>query len=210
MVDQSFELRFAREGGQLVDRRQVESWKGFPAGETGEMGIVGIEETGNQVFCVRTGPGARWNTKGSPQSSQARQVWLKMDGKTEAVDLGEETGEELEEKVRRWMKVEKGMGLYVICERRRLFWEGFGGVGKTAEVMVELRVGMGKNKGKKNPWITPSQSSSGSEAEIIRTETEGSSAEERENEKLQEVLERKVTEALEEGGVLDQPVEVWR
>ena len=87
---------------------------------------------------------------------------------------------------------------------------GFGGElgdGKTAEVMVELRGGMGVKKSKKNPWITPSQSSSGSEAEMIRTETGGSSAEERDNEKLQEVLERKVTKALEEGGVLDQLVE---
>ena len=41
---------------------------------------------------------------------------------------------------------------------------------------------MSKKKGKKNPWNTPSQSS-GSEPEIIRTETTGgSSAEERDDE----------------------------
>ena len=66
---------------------------------------------------------------------------------------------------------------------------------------------MSKKKIKKNPWSTPSQSSSGSEPERIRTETGGSSAEERDDEKLQEVLEKKVTEALKEGGVLDQLVE---
>ena len=132
-----------------------------------------------------------------------------MDGKVKVVDLGEETGKEMEEKVRRWMKVEEGTGLYVICEGRRLSWIDLAelGDGKTAEVMVELRGGMGKKKSKKNPWITPSQSSSGTEPEMIRTETGGSSAEERDNEKLQEVLERKVTKALEEGGVLDQLVE---
>ena len=54
-VDQSVELRYAREGGQ----RQVESRKGFPGGETREMGIVGIQETRNQDIRVRTGPGAR-------------------------------------------------------------------------------------------------------------------------------------------------------
>ena len=78
-----------------------------------------------------------------------------MDGKTKAVDLGEETGEEMEEKVRRWMKAEKGMGLYVICEGRRLSWGDLAelGDGKTAEVMVELRGGMGKKKkSKSNPW----------------------------------------------------------
>ena len=42
---------------------------------------------------------------------------------------------------------------------------------------------------------------------MVRTETRSSSAEERDNEKLQEVLERKVTEALEEGCVLDQLVD---
>ena len=36
--------------------------------------------------------------------------------------MGEETGEEIGEKVRRWKKVERGMGLYVICEGRRLSW----------------------------------------------------------------------------------------
>ena len=94
-------------------------------------------------------------------------------------------------------------------EGRRLSWRDLAelGDGKTAEVMVELTGGMSKKKSKKNPWITPSQSSSGSEPEIIRTETGGSSAEERDNEKFQEVLEKKVTEALEEGCVLDQLVE---
>ena len=43
-----------------------------------------------------------------------------MDGKIKVVDLGEETGKEMEEKVRRWMKAEEGTGLYVICEGRRL------------------------------------------------------------------------------------------
>ena len=62
--------------------------------------------------------------------------------------------------------------------------------GKTAEVMVGMRGGMGK-KNRKNPWITPSQSL-GSEPEMVGTETGGSWVEERDDEKLQEVLERKV------------------
>ena len=65
---------------------------------------------------------------------------------------------------------------------------------------------MGKKKRRKNPWITPSQSS-GSEPEMVRTETGGSTVEERDDAKLQEVLERKVTPALEEGVFLDQLVE---
>ena len=125
-----------------------------------------------------------------------------MDRKTRVVDLREETWEEVEEKVRRWMKVEREMGLYVICE-------GLSGLrgGKTAEVMVELKGGMGKKKGRTNPWVTPSQSSSGSEPEMIKTETGGDQVKERDNERLQEVLEKKVKEALEEGSILDQLVE---
>ena len=101
------------------------------------------------------------------------------------------------------------MGLYVICEGRRLWWGELSELrdGKTAEVMVELRGGMGKKKGRKNSWITPSQSSSGSEPKMIRTETGGNQAGERNDERLQEVLERKVKEALEEGCILDQLVE---
>ena len=102
-VDQSVELRCAREGGQLVNRRKVESRNGFP-GEASEMETVGIQETRNQNIRVGTGPA------------------FKTDRETKAVDLGEETGEEIEEKLRRWMKAEKGMSLYVICEGRRLSW----------------------------------------------------------------------------------------
>ena len=71
-----------------MNRRKVESRKGFPGGEAREMENVGIQETRNQDIRVRTGPGGRWNVKGSPQSSQARQIWLKIDRKTKAVRLG--------------------------------------------------------------------------------------------------------------------------
>ena len=159
----------------------------------------------SQDIGVEKGPEPKWNIEGSPQSSQVRQICLKMDRKTRVVDLGEATGEEIEEKVRRWMKVEREMGLYVICEGRRLS-SGLRD-GKTAEVMVELKGGMGKKKGRKNPWVTPSQSSSGSEPEMIKTETGGNQVKERDDERLQEVLEKKVKEALEEGSILDQVVE---
>ena len=101
----------------------------------------------------------------------------------------------------------KWIELYVICEVR-LSWKELTELedGKTAEVMVRMGGGMGKKKSRKNPWITPTQSS-GSEPEMVRTETGSSTVEERDDEKLQEVLERKVTQALEEGGILDQLVE---
>ena len=143
--------------------------------------------------------------EGSPRNPRARQVWLKMNGKVKAVDLKDESAREIEERIRRWMRVKEGMGLYVVSEGRRLSWEGLAGLddGKMAEVMIELKGGMSKKKNRKNPWTTPSQSS-GSEPEIIRTETGSSSNEERDDEKLKEVLEKKVEEALKDGGVLDQ------
>ena len=122
------------------------------------------------------------------------------------MDLGEETGEEMEEKVRRWMKAEEGMGLLSSVREGDCLGGDLAelGDGKTVEVMVELRGGMVKKKSKRNPWITPSQSSSGSEPEMVRTEM-GCSSAERDGEKLQDVLERKVNKALEEGrGVLDR------
>ena len=77
------------------------------------------------------------------------------------MELGEETEKEMEEKVRRWMQAEKWVELYVICEVRRLSWKELAELedGKTAEVMVWMRGGMGKKKSRKNPWITPNQSS---------------------------------------------------
>ena len=155
------------------------------------------------------GTGTRLETigdiEGSPRNPRARQVWLKMNGKVKAVDLKDESAREIEERIRRWMRVKEGMGLYVVSEGRRLSWEGLAGLddGKTAEVMIELKGGMSKKKNRKNPWTTPSQSS-GSEPEIIRTETGSSSNEERDDEKLKEVLEKKVEEALKDGGVLDR------
>ena len=157
---------------------------------------------------TRTGFETTGDIEGSPRSPRARQVWLKMNGKVKAVELRYESAREMEERVRKWMRVEEGMGLYVVSEGRRLSWEELAGLddGKMAEVMIELKGGTSKKKNRKNPSTTPSQSS-GSEPEIIRTETGSSSNEERDDEKLKEVLEKKVTEALKEGGVLDQLVD---
>ena len=93
--------------------------------------------------------------------------------------------------IKRWSGVETEKGLYMVCDGRTVQWRDLEETeeGKVVEVMVELRGGMGKKKMKKNPWITPSQPSSGSEPGMVRTETEGCSAEERDDEKVQEVLE---------------------
>ena len=64
-----------------------------------------------------------------------------MDGKVKAVELRYESAGEMEEKVRKWMRVEEGMGLYVVSEGRRLSWKELAGLGdgKMAEIMIELK-----------------------------------------------------------------------
>ena len=97
--------------------------------------------TRDQDSGTRMGFKTTGDIEGSPRSPRARQVWLKMDGKVKAVELKDETEKEMEEKVRRWMRVEEGMGLCVICEGRRLSWRELAGLrdGKMAEIMIELK-----------------------------------------------------------------------
>ena len=72
---------------------------------------------------TRTGFETTGDIEGSPRSPRARQVWLKMNGKVKAVELRDESAREMEERVRKKMRVEEGMGLYVVSEGRRLSWE---------------------------------------------------------------------------------------
>ena len=73
-----------------------------------------VRKTGNQEPGLRMGPVARGkhvtsqDSDGSPRSSLARQTWLKMEGRSKAVELGEETEKEMGEKVRVWMQAENG------------------------------------------------------------------------------------------------------
>ena len=108
-------------------------------------------------------------------------------------------GRHMEKEIKRWLGVGTEKGPYMVCDGRRIQWRDLEEIeeGKMVEVVTEMKGGMSKKKSKKNPCITPSQSSTGCEPEIIRTETGGSSVEERDYEQLLEVLEMKVTQALE-------------
>ena len=74
---------------KLVNRWKIESRRGFSGREASKMESVGIQETRSQDIGVEKGPESRWNIEGSPQNSQVRQIWLKMDRKTKVVDLGD-------------------------------------------------------------------------------------------------------------------------
>ena len=139
-------------------------------------------------------PDASWNTTRDPRSTRARQVWLKMDEQGSEIGRGDREGIGREG---------EGMdeGVYIICEGRRLRWRELARLeeGKTAEVLVELKGGAGKKRAKKssNPWNTPS-----SESEPERVLSENGTK------KIQEELEKKVAQAMEEGGVLNQLADV--
>ena len=88
------------------------------------------------------------------------------------------------------------MEVYVVCEERICEFAQLE-VGHMAEVRIGMRGGMGNEKRAekfRNLWI----SSDESEPEKVRSES--SSAEEVDGKKIQEELEKKATQALEEGG----------
>ena len=89
----------------------------------------------------RTGFKTTGDIKGSPRSPRARQVWLKMNGKVKAIELRDETEKEMEEKVRRWMMVEEGMGCMSSVREGGCLGGKLAGLrdGKMAEVMIELK-----------------------------------------------------------------------
>ena len=83
-------------------------------------------------------------------------------------------GRQICKEIKRWLGVERE-GVVFVCDGRRIQWRDLEETeeGKMVEVMMEMKEGMGEKKSRKKPWITPSQSSSGSEPEMIRTETGG-------------------------------------
>ena len=93
--------------------------------------------------------------------------------------------------------------MYLTSQGRRETWESVAAMenGRVVEVTVRMRGGMGNKRNKKdrNPWNTPS---SGSEPDRI------SSADETHQQQTQEELQRKVTQAMAQVGMLDRFVEV--
>ena len=95
------------------------------------------------------------------------------------------------------MNVETEAGLYMTCDGMAEIEEG-----KTAEVLLEMKGGMGRkrNKEEKNPRNSSESSSGVSEPERVNAEAESSSAEESVGEDSRDDG-KKATQALEEGGV---------
>ena len=62
------------------------------------------------------------DTAGSPRNARAKQVWMRWEGRSRAMELEEQTEEVLERRVRRRLNVETEAGLYMTCDGRRLTW----------------------------------------------------------------------------------------
>ena len=84
-----------------------------------------------------------------PRGTQAKQILVKWEGRSRAVDLDRQMGEE----IKRWLGVESEKGLYMVCDGKRIQWRDLEKTeeGKMVEVMMEMKGGMGKKKNRKNP-----------------------------------------------------------
>ena len=137
-----------------------------------------------------------------PRQSKQRQVWVRFEGQTKAVDVGG-TEEEVRKRIQTAIGGAREEEIYLTSQGRRETWESVAAMenGRVVEVTVRMRGGMGKKRNKKdrNPWNTPS---SGSEIDRI------SSADETHQQQMQEELQRKVTQTMAQVGMLDRFVEV--
>ena len=107
-----------------------------------------------------------------PGQSKQRQVWVRFEGQTKAVDVGG-TEEEVRKRIQTAIGGAREEEMYMTSQGRRETWESVAAMenGRVVEVTVKMRGGMGKKRNKKdrNPWNTPS---SGSEPDRISSADE--------------------------------------
>ena len=131
-----------------------------------------------------------------PEQSKQGQLWVRFEGKTRAVDLGG-TEEEMRERIQTAIKQTWEGEVYVTNQGRRETWKSVAAMedGRAIEVTVKMKGGVGKKRGKKNrnPWNTPS-----SESEPEKIQSGSSSADEADQQQMQEELQRKVAQAMEQ------------
>ena len=137
-----------------------------------------------------------------PEQSKQRQVSVRFEGRTKAVDVGG-TEEEVRKRIQTAVGGAREEEMYVTSQGRKETWESVAAMenGRVVEVTVKMRGGMGKKRNKKNSnlWNTPSSES----------EPDGSSStDETHQQQTQEELQRKVTQTMAQVGMLDRFVEV--
>ena len=90
-------------GAQLTSERKCLGFGDNP----GHLGTSGDQETSQDIA-------------GSPRKARAKQVWMRWEGRSKAMDLEREIEEVVKRKVRRPSDVEAEAGLYMICDGWKL------------------------------------------------------------------------------------------
>ena len=152
------------------------------------------------------GPGSRnrqiSDETNRPEQSKQRQVWVRFEEQTKAVDVGS-TEEETRKRIQTSIGGSREEEMYVTSQGRKETWESVAAMenGRVIEVIVKIRGGMGKKRNTKNRnlWNTPS-----SESELEKS----SSIDEMHQQQTQEELQRTVTQRMAQVGMLDRLVEV--
>ena len=86
-----------------------------------------------------------------PGHSEQRQVWVRFEGRTKAVDAGG-TEEEVRKRIQTAIGGARADEMYVTSQGRKETWESVPamGNGRVVEVTVKMRGGSGKKGNKKN------------------------------------------------------------
>ena len=86
-----------------------------------------------------------------PEQSKQRQVWVRFEGHTKAVDVGG-TEEETRKRIQTAIGGAREEEMYVTSQGRKETWESVAAMenGRVIAVTVKMRGGMGKKRSKKN------------------------------------------------------------
>ena len=149
-------------GDRSVSRK--DSRPRFMCGDFGVSVVGKVQGVGGREPGIEVEQGSSPGPAGDPRSPKAKQIWVRWEGRSRAVDLSRHMREEIKD----WLGVETEEGLYLICGGRRVQWDNLEEVQeeRVIEVMAEIRGGMGNKKkvkkgknssGDENPWVTPDE-----------------------------------------------------
>ena len=193
------------EFGQACDSEHFPTKKGRNLNPESEVFMARIFQIWvSHFWSFRPGSRSRQISDETKRPEQSKQglLWVRFEAQTKAVDLGG-TEEEMRKRIQTAIKQTGEEEVYVTSQERRETWETVMAMedGRVIEVAVKMKGGMGKKRSRKNnnPWNTPS-----SESEPEKS----NSADETNQHQMQEELQRMVTQAMEQGVILNQFVEV--
>ena len=135
------DLRCGR-GERLVNRK--DSRPSFMCGDLGVSVVGKVQGVGGREPGIEVEQGSSPGPAGDPRSPKAKQIWVRWEGRSRAVDLSRH----MREKMKDWLGVDTEEGLYLICGGRRVQWDNLEEVQeeRVVEIMAETRGGTGNKK----------------------------------------------------------------